>query len=758
MSFFGSIKQSFASALLSTDTGQALVQKSALSWVAAWLRGDDPGDISGDRLTRPFANSVWVQRAIKRVSEPIAAVPLDFYELTAKGKEVEISDPELVAFWEAPAIDRSGPMDRADFIEATVGWLKLCGESFWILDDSWLTQRFVKPSTRAPIIVARPERMEPVIADNKLIGWVFTDAGGQRHQLIKDQVVHRKFWNPYDDIRGLAEFTSARVASEADYLAGKFSLNLNRANGDRGIIAVAKGGQPTDVQQEQITRALREKAIAARRGDFKPLFLSGDVEIEDPKVSSPDANFVAARLENRHEIFIAFGVPPSMADVAASYSIGQASDRYVLIVETCMPLANGKISGAIEAISKMFLAGRTVRARFNFNDHPIMQQVRSERLKSLDSLWQKGMPVREASDYLGLGIPEYSGWEIGYVPYNVLPVGEAGLPEQLPGEEQPPGGTPDEAANDENGDAAAAQTIEEIFKARRSPVRNIEQAFSARSCSHGSVSRNGEASTTTKDRDPKRVALANAHLAQRKPTIAAYKSKFTAELMKARRETLAKLAKQNKTVEAGVSTSVRAAAADFLFDLNKFKQGILAGMRNVALSAMQTAGEQLFQEVGFDDPFEMPSEVALQYLHLRENRLSDASDEVYDRIKTSLEQGLREGESIAKLTSRVKSEFNDIGRGDATRIAMTETSAVYGVSRQVAMKEAGVKYKQWLTSGLPNVRPAHTEAEEQTVAIDEPFLVGGEHLMHPGDPAGSAGNVINCHCVSIAVAKKESAS
>ena len=28
----------------------------------------------------------------------------------------------------------------------------------------------------------------------------------------------------------------------------------------------------------------------------------------------------------------------------------------------------------------------------------------------------------------------------------------------------------------------------------------------------------------------------------------------------------------------------------------------------------------------------------------------------------------------------------------------------------------------------------------------DPFLVGGEQLLYPGDPAGSSENVINCRC------------
>ena len=88
---------------------------------------------------------------------------------------------------------------------------------------------------------------------------------------------------------------------------------------------------------------------------------------------------------------------------------------------------------------------------------------------------------------------------------------------------------------------------------------------------------------------------------------------------------------------------------------------------------------------------------------------------------------------------------------------MTETSATYGFTRNEAMNEAGVEYKSWLSSHGPTVREAHAAAEEQygdaPIPIDEPFVVDGEELMYPGDESGSPGNVINCHCIQIAVQK-----
>ena len=41
-------------------------------------------------------------------------------------------------------------------------------------------------------------------------------------------------------------------------------------------------------------------------------------------------------------------------------------------------------------------------------------------------------------------------------------------------------------------------------------------------------------------------------------------------------------------------------------------------------------------------------------------------------------------------------------------------------------------------------RPEHAEADGQVVGVDEPFIVGGEKLMFPGDRSGSPWNTYNC--------------
>ena len=64
--------------------------------------------------------------------------------------------------------------------------------------------------------------------------------------------------------------------------------------------------------------------------------------------------------------------------------------------------------------------------------------------------------------------------------------------------------------------------------------------------------------------------------------------------------------------------------------------------------------------------------------------------------------------------------------------------------------------KTWVATIDNVVRDAHADADGQTVRNNEYFIVGGEQLFYPKDPAGSPGNTINCRCTQIVNEIKES--
>jgi hypothetical protein len=99
----------------------------------------------------------------------------------------------------------------------------------------------------------------------------------------------------------------------------------------------------------------------------------------------------------------------------------------------------------------------------------------------------------------------------------------------------------------------------------------------------------------------------------------------------------------------------------------------------------------------------------------------------------------------------------------ALRIARTEThtGSVFSQDQVInsQTKRLGIKMeREWSTAKDARVRPSlinppksskfnHRKADGQRRAQKKRFSVSGEKLMYPGDPNGSAGNIINCRCI-----------
>jgi len=146
------------------------------------------------------------------------------------------------------------------------------------------------------------------------------------------------------------------------------------------------------------------------------------------------------------------------------------------------------------------------------------------------------------------------------------------------------------------------------------------------------------------------------------------------------------------------------------------------------------------------------------YLAGVRNRLVGIPGETFDLVSGQIAAGVTLGESIPEITDRVDEvlSLTDSERwpNRAVVIARTETLGALNGSRQDAFvafdDETDVSMeKMWLSTIDLRTRPAHVLADLQRVPISTPFMVGGEALMTPGDPTGSAANVIQCRCTSL---------
>ena len=155
-----------------------------------------------------------------------------------------------------------------------------------------------------------------------------------------------------------------------------------------------------------------------------------------------------------------------------------------------------------------------------------------------------------------------------------------------------------------------------------------------------------------------------------------------------------------------------------------------------------------------------PEPYATRHIEGVWNRLVGVSDEVFDTMRLTLEEGRRAAEGIPELAARIDGLLADEQRwtNRATTIARTEVisannSGGYQSARataEVLGADPAHVVKQWLSTSDSRTRDSHLEADgQQVLGMDTPFTVGGDSLEYPGDPAGSGEEVINCRCTAL---------
>src|SRR6266568_5048249 len=120
-------------------------------------------------------------------------------------------------------------------------------------------------------------------------------------------------------------------------------------------------------------------------------------------------------------------------------------------------------------------------------------------------------------------------------------------------------------------------------------------------------------------------------------------------------------------------------------------------------------------------------------------------------LQEHLTAGVQADETLDQVAQRVDDLYTEsIIPERSQTISATEVHSAneYGSSQAAQMSGLTLK-KVWLSTFDSKVRADHADAHGQEVGTDEPFIVGGEQLMYPGDPAGSPGNIIGCRCTVI---------
>tara|TARA_R110001599_G_scaffold210877_4_gene408257 strand:+ start:3334 stop:5538 length:2205 start_codon:yes stop_codon:yes gene_type:complete len=143
------------------------------------------------------------------------------------------------------------------------------------------------------------------------------------------------------------------------------------------------------------------------------------------------------------------------------------------------------------------------------------------------------------------------------------------------------------------------------------------------------------------------------------------------------------------------------------------------------------------------------TERVVQYVEreavVRSKFVEDTNRKEVNRI---LVEGVKTGKSYEQIAKEANVLISD--RARTMRIVRTEVHTAREFGSHEAAKMTGLEInKRWLSSFDERTRDSHVSANGQVVKLSAKFNVGGSRLDHPGDPSGSAKEVINCRCTSL---------
>jgi len=137
--------------------------------------------------------------------------------------------------------------------------------------------------------------------------------------------------------------------------------------------------------------------------------------------------------------------------------------------------------------------------------------------------------------------------------------------------------------------------------------------------------------------------------------------------------------------------------------------------------------------VDFDLPisFEVDPDMLKMYLGERVNLIHKATDQTYTHLKKILQDGVDGDLSVSEMAAKIHAEFPKFSKFQSNRISITELNSAENKGHIMAMVQANVGSKMWITAGDEDVRESHVLMDGETVLLADVFSNGLEHPCEP---------------------------
>lgn len=372
-------------------------------------------ELSVRKATREgYKISGSVYRAVRVVVQAASGIP---WVVLDKDGEI-IPDHDFTRAWSHPNKEFSGQ----DNMELIIAHLKLVGNAF--------IQPIIVNGKPVEFWVCMPDLIRPVPSKVKgewLAGYQVTPIEGGSYMVPPEQFIHFMQFDPGNPYWGMGDLMAAARTVDTDNEAldtQKISMQ------NRGITdGVFEAEKLTPAQREESERVITERYLdkSKRR---RPWIVAG-MKWTQMSMTPVEMDFIESRLQNKRDIAGIFGVDPwFLGDNEHSSYNNILEAKKALYEEAVIPLMDD-----IRAMLNLKVAplyGNDITISYDTSKVIALREDYTKKAEQAKTFWGMGVPFSQINERLELGFEEFPGWENGYLPFTLAPVGSAPPEEEEP--------------------------------------------------------------------------------------------------------------------------------------------------------------------------------------------------------------------------------------------------------------------------------------------------------------------------------------
>lgn len=675
---------------------------------------------SQSEVTMPYSQSIWVYSSIKAIADNISTTPFRLYTESKKRSGPNAANVVIEKGPEYDLFMNPNPfMSTTELVESTLIYMGLSGEAFWVLDRENVTEL---PKS---IWSVNPANMSPIIDETTgyLLGWRY----GKDSVFTFAEIIHFKYFNPYDPYRGLSPLMAAKMGIDQDFLSSVYNKNFFK-NGAivSGFIEVED--ELSDPAFQRLLNQFEDRHSGAGKA-HKIGLLEGGAKFKEAKLSQKDMDFISGKKMTREEIFAAYktnSVVLGLYEDVKSYE-GVVTAHRAFWHECLIPK-----TVYIEEIawSRLFskINGGKIWGEFDLANVASLLDDFDRKTVTATRLFQMGYPINEINRRLDLGMSHMQYGDTAFVGTNVTPV----TPALINGELQVNPNKPKPADGQNKPDKTPPNTDKPAPKPKKDGLESFDNIIA--------MVKALELKSTDIDSIKQQYSDILVPIEEK------FHSKMKRFLFEQRKRVLASInEKENIQTDSLFVDKEELAALRKLFD-GPYGEGIRAG------------AEMLRDELAVTDFSYDPSDPA--YFGYAIMRMTKVPNEILSSIKNVLRKTIMEGidkkESKSELTSRVRAAYNTLSARIGV-IAKTESVAVVNAGRFLTMQKLHIREHQWVTLNYDSARDSHKALNGSIARVGDYFKMEDgsfSKLRFPCDLKAPANEIINCFCITIPIKNK----